>query len=186
MTARRLAAVTLLATAAAAAPASAPATGDPVSLGNDLVRFFAPPGPDWSLKPTQNPNPNQVYFQTADAKSALLVQLTPPDQKMDAATANPMATAIVKKLIEMRKQAGHELILSPKVERDRRLDIVIHEKFKMGTTVVEQIHIYKGTGPRTVMAEASTVLTDPAAVTAVFNTAKTAVASAKYNRKAKP
>jgi hypothetical protein len=180
----------LMTTALAAAPASRPAppatrpaTGDLVSLGNDLVRFYAPPPDDWVLRATKPVSPNRVYFQAADKKSAVQVELASADFTIDAQSVGPMAAAIVKSLKEKRDKDGTEMVLAPKVEHDRRFDIIVHERFKLGDNTIDELHLYKSVGPRTVMAEASTVLEDPDAAAAVFAAAKTSVASAKWNKK---
>ena len=99
---------------------------------------------------------DQVYFEKADRKSAIEFQLTTPDYPLTTDNAGAMATGIIKALKQKRQQEGHEMVMPPTVEKDRRFQVLIHEKYKVNGATVDTLHLLKLVGSRTVMVVAST------------------------------
>ena len=164
----------------ASPPATKPVLGDLVSLGDDLVHLYAPPPERWTLLPTKVASVNLAYFQADDKKSAIQFELAAADFQISPDLAGQMAVGIVKSLKEMRRKSGTAVVMQPTIEKDRRFDIVVHERFKVGDNTVDEMHLYKSVGPRTVMVAASSVSDDPDAVAGTFAAAKASLATVKY------
>ncbi len=178
---RRIAPTAALLCSVAAAPATRPATDDLVSLGNDVVRFHAPPAPHWAVVAGKDTTADKVMFGTDDHTAAFQVEIA--TFQVTPATAGQIGAALAKSLHDKRQQAGTVVLLQPVLEHDRRFDIVIHERYMAGQTTVDQLHLIKTVGPKTVMVAASGWSSDPAVVTADLDAAKASLASAKFNRR---
>jgi hypothetical protein len=185
MRVRTLLSTAAVATCLAASPASQPASsGDLVSIGDDLVRFVAPPPTNWTVRQAANATADVVYFvHTPKADAEMQFMLAKADFRMSPDTVGQFAAGIVKSLRDKRQKDGTHVVMPATIEHDRRLDIVIHEKFTVGAVTEDQMHLYKSVGPRTLMLTVSTVSPDPASAADTFAAAKTSLASAKYNRK---
>ncbi len=174
-----------LACLAAAPPASQPATDDVVSLGDDAIRFHAPPAPRWTVGAGGEASSDKVMFITDDRTSAFQVEIA--TFTVTPATAGQIAAGLAKSLLAMRQKAGTPIVMPPTVEHDRRFDIVIHERYRAGQSVVDGLHLIKSVGPnRTVMVAASCVSPDAAVVTAAQDAAKASLASARFNKRSPP
>ncbi len=169
---------------AAAPAASQPATDEVVSLGNDLIRFHAPPAADWTVRAMAKATVNSIYFERSDHKSAVEFELTAADYPLTADNAGQMAVSIAKALKEKRQRGGQEMVLPPTAEKDKRFQVVVHEQYKASGATIDSLHLMKLVGSRTVMVVASTASDDPAVAADTFAAAKDALASAKFNRKA--
>lgn len=73
----------------------------------------------------------------------------------DAEISPAMGGAIVRQLRQNHKNAGQKILMDPKVERDPRFDLRVHEKFEQDEKMVEQLHLYRKVGPRVLMVTAN-------------------------------
>lgn len=161
-----------------AGSSTAPAATQPVvieTLGSGLIQFKVPAG--WS-KSDKTATPTQVGYASADRQGALAIELLPAD-----ATVGPnMAVAVVKKLRADLKAAGSSVVLQPKIEKDPRFDVVIHERWKDGERVADQLHIYRRVGSRIVMMTVKSLAEKPEQAEAIHNVGREMLASARAGR----
>ncbi len=128
-----LALTACVAAAPAASPTSKPAGGgDLVSIGNDLVRFVAPPPGAWTVHPSKDATADVVVFVNAKADAEIQYILAAPDFRISPDVTGQMAVGMCKSLKEKHERDHITVVMPPTVEHDRRLDIVIHEKFLVG------------------------------------------------------
>ncbi len=175
----------LIAARPATKPTTAPSadtSGAVQSLAAEQVQFTPPPAADWKYRETQTPD--SAYFQATKGEGAIQLLWAPKDFQLSRETAGSFAGGIVKDLKAKHAEKKDVVVLAPKIVRDSRFEIYIHEKFKVGQYVEDELHIYKSVGPRVLMATVSTVEKDEAAVTATHKAAEDLLASAKFNRKA--
>ena len=76
------------------------------------------------------------------------------------------------------------MVLEPKIEKDKRFAFIVHEKYKVGEKVADQLHVYKSVGPRVLMLTVNSVADDADKTAAIHGAAEDMLAAAKFNRKA--
>jgi hypothetical protein len=175
--------VLLFASLLAAGPASQP-TSQPAmqSMSNDQIHFVAPDAP-WVAKAVKAPD--TAYYQTTKGDSALQAQWAPKDFELSPDTDDQFAVQISKDLKKKHQDTNTEMVLAPKILKDKRFDIVIHEQFKISKDITEdELHIYKSVGPRVMMVVVSCVSDDPTVIDAAHKAAEDMLDSCKFNRKA--
>jgi len=167
----------------AAGPATKPAAGVDTSIAKDQYHFPAPPAPEWSAV---NPDPaaESITFLNAGHDGAIQLVLLAKDADVGPGVAMNVAVAIVKQLKQQHAEQKTVMVMDPKIEKDKRFAIVIHEKYKVGDAVADQLHIYKSVGPRVLMLTVNTTAADPDKVASVQKDAEEMLAAAKFNRKA--
>jgi hypothetical protein len=113
---------------------------------------FTPPGGDWERAHVSGAGDAAAYMNKdhKDHKGLIALQVLPADAEMSP----QMGGAIVRQLRQNHKQAGQKIVMDPKVERDPRFDLRVHEKFQQGEKTIEQLHLYRNLGPRVVMVTA--------------------------------
>ena len=164
-----------------AAPATAP-TAD--SIANGLYHFTPPPAADWtSVK--YNPVAEAVLFTNTTRDGQIQLSLLAKDASVDGSLADNVAVAIVKQLKETRTKNKQTMVLPPTVEKDKRFAIVIHEKYKVGEFIADQLHVYKAVGPRVMMMTVNSVSTDPDKTKAIHDLGEATLDGAAFVRKAK-
>jgi hypothetical protein len=173
----------LFASLLAAGPASKPASGPDMSFARDQYHFPAPPTPGWTaVKP--DPAAENITFINEKHDGAIQMVLLPKDASVDPDIAMNVAVAMVKQIKEDRAKAGTEMVMEPKIEKDKRFAIVIHEKYKAGKNVADQLHIYKSVGPRVVMMTVNSVADDDDKTADIHAVGESLLDSVKFNRKA--
>jgi hypothetical protein len=176
----------------AKAPASQPAVKQPsgadtpgadTSIARDQYHFPAPTESEWeAVKP--DPASESITYINQAHDGAMKLDLLAKDASVDPDIAMNVAVAIVKQLKQQRKDAKTEMVMEPKIEKDKRFAFIIHEKYKVGDKTADQLHIYKSVGPRVLMLTVNTTADDPDKVADVQKTAKDLLAAVKFNRKA--
>jgi hypothetical protein len=173
----------LFASLLAASPTSKPASQPAMqAMANDQIHFVAP-GDPWVAKTVKSPD--TAYYQSAKGDSAFQAQWAPKDFQLSADSDDQFAVQISKDLKQKHQEAGTEMVLAPKIEKDKRFDIVIHEQFKINKDITEdELHIYKSVGPRVMMVVVSCVSDDKDVIEAAHKAAEDMLDSCKFNRKA--
>jgi hypothetical protein len=166
-----------------AGPASRPAAGTDTSIARNQYHFPAPAASDWSaVKP--DPDAESITFLNTDRDGVIQLMLLDKDASVDPGVAGQVAVAIMKQLKERRAKDKTEMVMAPKIEKDKRFAIVIHEKYKVGDATADQLHIYKAVGPRVVMLTVNATAADPDKVAAIQTAAKDMLDAMTFNRKA--
>jgi len=175
--------VYLFASLLAAGPASKPAAGPDTSIAKDQYHFPAPPSPEWTaVKP--DPAAENITFINTKHDGAIQLVLLPKDASVDPDIAMNVAVAMIKQIKEERAKAGTEMVMEPKIEKDKRFAIVIHEKYKAGNHVADQLHVYKAVGPRVVMMTVNSVADDDDKTADIHAAGENLLDAVKFNRKA--
>ena len=167
----------------AAGPASKPSSQPAMqSMSNDQIHFIAPDAP-WVAKAMKDAD--TAYYQTAKGDSAMQAQWAPRDFQLSRDSDDQLAVQIAKDLKKGHQDKKVEMVLAPKVIKDKRFDIVIHEQFKINKDITEdELHIYKSVGPRVIMMVVSCVSSDQDVIDAAHKAAEEMIDSCKFNRKA--
>jgi len=128
-----------------ARPTSAPARVRD-GLVNGSVRFLVPA--DWVLD-SRTDNGLNVVYKTPDGVGTISILIT--QQKEAIPQHNAGVLAQMTKMIlgwdnENLKKHNFEVIDAPRVERDARFMLKVHERYKDGDHPFDVIHIYRGVG----------------------------------------
>jgi hypothetical protein len=148
----------------AAGPATRPG-GAPArvrdGLVNGSVRFLVPA--DWILDGRAENGLNVVYKTSDDVGlvSMLITQQKEAIPQHNAALLAQMTKTILGWDNENIKKHNFEVIDAPKVERDARFMLKIHERYKDGDHPFDVIHIYRGIGLNLVGVTAAASTDDP-------------------------
>jgi len=115
-------------------------------LVNGSVRFLVPA--DWVLD-SRTDNGLNVVYKTPDGVGTISILIT--QQKEAIPQHNAGVLAQMTKMIlgwdnENLKKHNFEVIDAPKVERDARFMLKVHERYKDGDHPFDVIHIYRGVG----------------------------------------
>jgi len=115
-------------------------------LVNGSVRFLVPA--DWVLD-SRTDNGLNVVYKTPDGVGTISILIT--QQKEAIPQHNAGVLAQMTKMIlgwdnENLKKHNFEVIVAPKVERDARFMLKVHERYKDGDHPFDVIHIYRGVG----------------------------------------
>ena len=167
---------------AAPAPAPQPAASD-TSIARDQYHFPAPADSEWdAVKP--DPAAESITYINKAHDGAIKLDLLAKDASVDPDIAMNVAVAIVKQLKQQRKDEKTEVVMQPKIEKDKRFAFIIHERYKVGDKTADQMHIYKSVGPRVMMLTVNTTADDADKVADIQKTAEALLDSVKFNRKA--
>ena len=123
--------------------ADQPAPGLAKLLKGQIV--YSPPH-EWELSIDSSNETTAAWSQT-DGAGILAIQALPANAAVD----NRAADAMVKQLHNGHVKAKDEVLLEPKREADDRFAIRIHERFKHGQQVSDELHLYKLVGSRPCM-----------------------------------
>jgi hypothetical protein len=167
----------------AVSPTSQPAAGTDTSIAGGQYHFPAPPPGEWTAV---NPDPaaQSITFLNGKHDGAIQLVLLNKDASVDPDIAMNVAVAIVKELKRSHTEHNDVVILQPRIEKDRRFAVVIHEKYKVGDKTADQMHIYKSVGPRVLMLTVNSVADDPAKTISIHAAAEQMLDAARFNRKA--
>ena len=168
---------------AEAAPDAAPSTQPAVKAALDGAVEYVPPA-GWKAAPGSS-RPNRGAFVSPHGDGMIAIDLLPP-----ASDVFPnMGGAVVKQLREWRKSKGQKIVLDPRVERDPRFALRVHEQYatdEKGERVADQLHLYRRVGPRVVMVTVNAVTPDPERAKAIQATGEETALSATLIPPAKP
>ena len=160
-------------------PAAGPVMGPDTSIASDQYHFPAPPVAEWTaVKP--DPDAESMVFINQDHDGQIAIQLLPKD----ATISENVAVAVVKELKKEYADNHTVMVMGPKIEHDKRFGIVVHERYKVGDKIADQLHIYKSAGPRVLMLLVNTTADDTDKVASVQDAAREMLDKAKFNRKA--
>jgi hypothetical protein len=166
----------------AATPTTKPATQPSGSMVQDQVHFTPPPNP-WVQKEVKTPD--TAYFQNEKGDCALQATWAPKDFDLNPTNVGQMSVAILKALKDGHVAKNQEMLIPPKIVKDKRFDIAIVERFKVTDSITEdEVHLYKEVGPRVMMVTASSVSTDEDLIAETHKIAEDFLVSCKFNRKA--
>jgi hypothetical protein len=167
----------------AAGPATRPATGPDTSIASDQYHFPAPPVDQWrAVKP--DPDSNSITYLNKSRDGAIQLVLLNEDASVDPDIAMNVAVAIVKQIKESHAEKKDVVVMQPKIEKDHRFAFIVHEQYKVGDKVADQLHIYRAVGPRVLMLTVNSVADDPAKTAQTHAAAKDLLAAVTFNRKA--
>jgi hypothetical protein len=168
----------------AGAPATGPAIGPDMSIAKDQYHFPAPAVDEWkAVKP--DPDAESITFLNSKEDGAIQLVLLPKDASVDPDIAMNVAVAMLKQIKADRAKQGVEMVMQPKIEKDKRFAIVIHEKYKVkNDQVADQLHVYKSVGPRVLMLTVNSVAIDADRTAAIHAAGEDLLDAVKFNRKA--
>jgi hypothetical protein len=155
-----LVAISSLAAGPTTRPSSAPARVRD-GLVNGSVRFLVPA--DWVIDSRTDNGLNVVYKIPDDGGlvSILITQQKEAIPQNNAALLAQMTKTILGWDNENLKKHNFDVIDAPKVERDARFMLKIHERYKDGDHPFDVIHIYRGIGLNLVGVTAAASTDDP-------------------------
>ena len=120
------------------------------SLLQGKITYQPPSGDSWERAHNIEGELAAAYVSES-LQGAIAIEALPSD----AHITPQMGPAIVRTLRQNHKNAGQKVIMDPKVERDSRFDLRVHEKYQQGDKVSDELHLYRDLGPRVVMVTAS-------------------------------
>lgn len=150
MPAKGVACITIVSVLWTSAIAASDESGPPASLLQGKITYQPPSGDSWERAHNIEGETAAAYVSES-LQGAIAIQVLPEDARI-----NPqMGPAIVRTLRQNHKNAGQKIIMDPKVERDSRFDMRVHEKYQQGDKIADELHLYRDLGPRVVMVTAS-------------------------------
>ena len=170
-----LACMALALVARAEPPATAKTTA--TMLGGKIE--YTPPEGWHQAEATAKPEEAAAYIAN-DHDGLMAIQALPSD----AAISPDAAQAMVRQLRANHKKAGQEIVLDPKLEKDPRFAIRIHEQFKLKSgKTADELHLYRKVGGRSVMVNAQSLSDDEEHIKGVHTTAEEVLMSAVWVKK---
>ncbi|MEA2709791.1 MAG: hypothetical protein QOF78_2392 [Phycisphaerales bacterium] len=141
--------VMILAAAPALPPTSAPATRDVVRtaemepLIDGSIRYAPPPG--WQFIEKSDDN-RKASYQTADGKVRMDINVSPQPRDVPDTYAKQMALIIGKTIREDADRSGQTILLAPRVEKDPRFFLKIHDRLSGEHGVIDRLQLYRVIG----------------------------------------
>jgi hypothetical protein len=180
----------LLALAAApAAPSSSQETSGPTTqlsdmewLADGMVRYVPPA--DWELVEKKADGMSAMY-RSHDQSATITIIATPESGPVPDAARGQMAGWVVKNIRESVTKAGQQFAIPPRVERDDRFFLRVHDAVKVENGVVERIQLYRPMGLNLVSVAATGSADKPESVKDAFTKAEQLLATARSSRGAK-
>lgn len=112
---------------------------------------YQPPSADSWERAHNIEGETAAAYVSESLQGAIAIQVLPEDARITP----QMGPAIVRTLRQNHKNAGQKIIMDPKVERDSRFDMRVHEKYQQGDKIADELHLYRDLGPRVAMVTAS-------------------------------
>jgi hypothetical protein len=162
--------------AAAAAPPSTQASGGPDTVLHEEYLFTDPPA-GWMVY--HQAGDESVEFSNEHLHSVILIAFEPKDMILDG-----MGGQMAKAIDGLPARSGGETVMHAKIEKDKRFDLKIHDKYKVHGKVGDQLHLYKNIGPRVVEVTIACSAEDQDIIDDVFKTGQDMLAAMKFDRKA--
>lgn len=145
------------------------------SLLGGKVEFAPPAADEWERAHTTGAGDVAAYMNK-EHKGMIALQVLPADAEISP----QMGGAIIRQLRQNHKQAGQKIVMDPKVERDPRFDLRVHEKFRQDDKTVDQLHLYRNLGPRVVMLTAQAQADSDEQSKPIFKAGETLALSARW------
>lgn len=136
----------VLIAAPAVTRADAPTTrlSDMHPLVDGSIRYLPPDG--W--KEIGKPDKLHAYYATEDGHGRISIAVTIEDRDMPDSAAARMAMIIGKAIRENAKKENRELLYGPRVEKDPRFFLVVHDRMTTqdGSEVADRMQLYRMMG----------------------------------------
>jgi len=163
--------------APATAPAAAPAAdeGSHVKLAGGQVDFVPPD--KWTEKPDARKEDRAVYVRP-HPPGIMMVEVQPPNADFDT----KMAPQMIKTIKEMHAKAKAKVVMEPKVEKDDRYILRIHDKYEQEGKTVDAVRVYRKVGERIVMVLVNAYAESADDVKALHQAGDDAAMSAAYHK----
>lgn len=155
------------------AAGSAPRTA---KLLKGKIEYHPPEG--WELS-VGSSNDLQGAWVQPDGPGILAIQVMPDDAMINERAAK----AMLKQLHENHVKAKDEIVLEPKLEKDNRFAIRIHERDKHKDHLSDELHLYKMVGGRPCMLTVNAVTEDEDEAKKVHQIGEEVLLSAKFVKK---
>lgn len=139
------------------------------------ITYRPPPDDAWERAHNVSGETAAAYVSES-RQGAIAIEVLPADARITPA----MGPAIVRTLRQNHKNAGHKVIMDPKVERDTRFALRVHEKYQQGDNVADELHLYRDLGPRVVMVTANAMGKESNDAKAVHKAGEEVLLSAKW------
>ena len=131
------------------APATAPAAaaadeGSHIKLAGGQVDFVPPE--KWTEKKDARTDARAI-FVSAHPPGIMMVEVQKPDADFDA----KMAPQMIKTIKELHAKAKAKVVMEPKVEKDDRYILRIHDKYEQQGKAIDAVRVYRKVGERILM-----------------------------------
>ena len=151
------------------------APSDSVTLIKGRIRFTPPSG--W-LAAKNVARDDRAAYVPASRDGVALIEVWPADGSLSAKAAK----AICKKINEMRTKEGATVLKEATIERDKRFDLRIHERYRQNDKTSDQLRLYRTVAGRIVVVTVNTASPDPDVVKAIHGAAEEMLLSAKSTK----
>ena len=134
------------ATSSPAAPTTRVVTADMEPLIDGSIRYAPPPAAGgWKLFAKSDDHRRATYV-TEDGKGRLDINVTPQTRDVPDEYARQMALIIGKTVRENADRDGRTILLQPRVEKDERFFLKIHDRLSGATGISDRLQIYRVMG----------------------------------------
>lgn len=127
-----------------AAPEPATRTSDMLPLVDGSIRYFPPAG--W--KQVGKSDKLHASYATEDHRGIVSIAVTVEDREVPKDAAERMALIIGKAVRESAKKEGRQILYGPRVEKDPRFFLVIHDRITLSdpSKVSDRMQLYRVMG----------------------------------------
>lgn len=130
---------------ATTSPATTAAAGTPAlveMLDGGRLRYTPPP-PPWTLK-EKSPDNMKAVYKTDDGIGTMTITVTPQFDAVGPEQSKKMALTIGKGIRDYAKRSGVELMYGPRVEKDDRFFLTVHDRMrKRGVVTYDRLQMYR-------------------------------------------
>jgi hypothetical protein len=158
------------------APTAEKAAGAADTYYHDEFTFTDPPE-GWLIY--RQADGQWMQFINEKEHAVILIDLEPKDMILTG-----MGPQMAKAVDGLPAQKGGESVMHAKIEKDKRFDLKIHDKYKIKGETGDQLHLYRSIGPRVVEVDVASSSPDQTLVDDAFDTAQTMFAGMKFDKKA--
>lgn len=157
------------------APATAPAESKRFTLAEGLIRYTPPDG--W-IEAKNVSRDDRAGFVPESRRGVLLIEVWPADGSLSAKAAR----AICRRIDQTRRKEEAEVLMPATIERDKRFDLRIHERYRQKEQTSDQLRLYRSVGGRIVVVTVNTASPDPDEVKDIHGAAEKMLLSAKSTK----
>jgi hypothetical protein len=157
-------------------PTSAPSTE---TLGDGTIIYAPPEG--WTPLGRRTDGLGAGYREP-DGKGQIVIVCTPQQQTLPDELAPRLAQTIEKALRAEADKGNIELVSPPKVERDRRFLLKMHDQFKAHEKFSDRLQLFRGIGKNLVSVTVNAFTEDADETKAIHETAERVMVSVKLKR----
>ena len=152
--------------------ADEPTTNPTRALLGGLIQFTPPK--DWKSQPS--PSDDAAIFIAPDHDGVMVISVLPPQASIKPDAAPEM----LRQLRTNHQRARQAMVAAPKVERDVRFSIRIHEKYMTkDEKVADELHLFREVGKRAVSLTVQSLSRDDDQINAVHKAGEETLLSAK-------